>query len=231
MQKEVNKRYKKLEKRARKKGEEVEDLDIATLKILFGGPHRILGTDPIRFRFEALDSTKMRKFRYTFEKDEIMDGRELYSIAFKTNKKIDYVKFSGYVYIDKESFAIVKLFMNGKVVIPFYAKPLLQAIGLSIEIPDLQIDHEYISEDNKWYLHKSIFKGDSYFTKDRIRKEDEYSHFEIEHAFVSTEAKFEQVKPIPKNEQLVHKSFSELLKEYNPDFWSSHNKIPIESIK
>ncbi|MBN2524021.1 MAG: carboxypeptidase-like regulatory domain-containing protein [Bacteroidales bacterium] len=231
MQKEVKSRYKRIEKRAKRKGEKVEDLDEATLKILFGGPHRILGTDPIRYRFQALDSNQMKKFIYTFEKDEIMDGRELYNIAFKSKRKIDYMKFSGTIYIDKESFAIVKMAMNGEFIMPFYAKPFLQAAGLSIEISNLKIDHQYTSQNDKWYLYKSMLTGDSYFAKQRIAKENEYSHFEIEHAFVSTEAKFENVKPIPKKDQLIHKSFSELLKEYNPDFWSTHNKIAIESIK
>jgi hypothetical protein len=231
MQKEVKNRYKRIEKRAKKKGEEVEDLDIATLNLLFGGPHRILGTDPIRYRFFALDSTKMKKFTYTFEKDEMLDGNELFTIAFKAKRKIDYIKFSGTIYIDKESYAIVKLSMNGKFIMPIYAKPLLQAAGLSIEIPNLEIDHQYSSMNNKWYLHKSILRGDGYFAKQRIAKENENSHFEIEHAFVSTEAKFEHVGPIPKDEQLIHKSFSELLKEYDSEFWSTHNKIAIESIK
>ncbi len=231
MQKEVKNRYKRIKKKAEKKGEEVEDLDVATLKLLFGGPHRILGTDPIRYRFYALDSTKMKKFNYTFEKDQVLDGHELYAIAFKAKQKIDYIKFSGTVYIDKKSYAIVELSMNGKFIMPFYAKPFLQAAGLSIEIPNLKINHQFSSENNIWYLHKSILRGDSYFAKQRIGKKNEYSHFEIEHAFVSTEAKFDNVKPIPKDEQLIHKSFSELLKEYNPEFWSTHNKIAIESIK
>jgi hypothetical protein len=231
MQKEVKNRYKRITKRAKKKGEEVEDLDVATLKLLFGGPHRILGTDPIRYRFYALDSTKMKKFTYIFEKDEILDGHELYAIAYKAKRKIDYMKFSGMIYIDKESYAIVKLSMNGKFIIPLVARPFLQAAGLSIDIPNLKIDHQYSSTNNKWYLHKSILTGDSYFAKHRIAKENESSHFEIEHAFVSTEAKFENIQPIPKEEQVVHKSLSELLKDYNPEFWSTHNKIAIESIK
>lgn len=231
MQKEVKSRYKRMEKRAKKKGEEVEDLDAATLKILFGGPHRILGTDPIRYRFYALDSNQMKKFVYTFEKDGIMDGRKLYKIAFKSKRKIDFMKFSGTIYIDKESFAFVKMAMDGEFIMPFYAKPFLQAAGLSIEISNLKIDHQYSSQNDKWYLYKSILTGDSYFAKQRIAKENEYSHFEIEHAFVSTEAEFKNAKPIPKEDQLIHKSFSELLKEYNPEFWSTHNKIAIESIK
>jgi hypothetical protein len=231
MQKEVKNRYKRMKKRAKRKGEEVEDLDVASLNLLFGGPHRILGTDPIRYRFYALDSIKMKKVTYTFEKDEMLDGHELYTIAFKAKRKIDYIKFSGTIYIDKESYAIVKLSMNGKFILPIIAKPLLQAAGLSIEIPNLIIDHQYNSKNNKWYLHKSILRGDGYFAKHRIAKENENSHFEIEHAFVSTEAKFEHVRPIPKDEQLIHISFSELLKAYNSDFWSTHNKIAIESIK
>jgi hypothetical protein len=173
----------------------------------------------------------MKKFSYIFEKDEILDGYELYTIAFNAKRKIDYIKFSGTVYIEKKSYAIVKLSVNGKFIMPIFAKPFLQAAGLSIEIPNLKIDHQYSSKNNKWYLHKSILRGDSYFGKHRIAKENENSHFEIEHAFVSTEAKFEQVSPIPKDEQVVHKSLSELLKDYNPEFWSTHNKIPIESIK
>ena len=231
MQKEVKSRYKRIEKKAKRKGKEVEELDAATLKILFGGPHRILGTDPVRYRFYALDSSKMKKFSYTFEKDEVMDGHELYAIAFRSKRKIDYMKFSGLIYIDKETYAIVKLSMNGKFIMPVLAKPFLQAAGLSIEIPILKIDHEYASQNNKWYLHKSILTGDSYFAKQRIAKDNEYSHFEIIHAFVSTEARFENVAPIPKEQRLEHKSFSELIKEYNPEFWSTHNKIAIESIK
>lgn len=231
MQKEVKNRYKRIKKRAEKKGEEIDDLDAATLKLLFGGPHRILGTDPIRYRFYALDSTQMKKFIYTFNRDEILDGHELYSIAFKSKRKIDYIKFSGTVYIDKKSYAIVKLSMNGKLIMPILAKPFLQAAGLSIEIPNLKIDHQYSFENNRWYLHKSILTGDGYFGKHRIAKENESSHFEIEHAFVSTEAKFENIKPIPKDEQVIYRSLSELLKDYNPEFWSTHNKIAIESIK
>ncbi len=231
MQKEVKNRYKRIKKRAEKKDEEIDDLDVATLKLLFGGPHRILGTDPIRYRFYVLDSTKMKKFIYTFGRDEILDGHELYSIVFTSKRKIDYMKFSGTVYIDKKSYAIVKLSMNGKFIMPILAKPFLQAAGLSIEIPNMKIDHQYSFENNKWYLHKSILTGDSYFGKYRIAKENESSHFEIEHAFVSTEAKFENIKPIPKDEQVIHKPLSELLKDYNPEFWSTHNKIAIESIK
>ena len=67
MQKEVKNRYKRIKKKAEKKGKEVEDLDVATLKLLFGGPHRILGTDPIRYRFNALDTTKMKKFNYIMQ--------------------------------------------------------------------------------------------------------------------------------------------------------------------
>jgi hypothetical protein len=231
MKKEVRSRYKRIEKRAERKGKEVEDLEDATLKLLFGGPHRILGTDPVRYRFYALDSTKMKKFSYAFEQDEVLDQRELYNITFKSKRKIDYMKFSGTIYIDKKSYAIVKISMNGNFIMPLFARPFLQAAGLSIEIPDLRIDHEYNCQNDKWYLHKSILKGDSYFAKQRVINKDEYSHFELEHAFVSTDAVFRNVKPIPEEEQLVHKSFSTLLKEYNPEFWSTHNKITIESIK
>ncbi|MBA7556065.1 hypothetical protein ES705_48762 [subsurface metagenome] len=231
MQKEVKNRYRRIKRRAKRKGEEIEELDVATLQLLFGGPHRILGTDPIRYKFWALDSSKMKKFSYSFEKDEIWDGHELFSIAFRSKRKIDYMKFSGTIFIDKESYAIVSLSMNGKFIMPAVAKPFLQASGLSIEIPYMKIDHQYTSVNNKWYLHKSILKADGYFAKQRIGKETEYAHFKIEHAYVSTEAKFHNVTPIPKEEQLVHKSFSELLKSHNPEFWSTHNKIIIESIK
>ncbi|MBN1597063.1 MAG: carboxypeptidase-like regulatory domain-containing protein [Bacteroidales bacterium] len=226
LRKEADKRYKKLQKRAERKGEELDEKRAETVKVIFDSPHRILGTEPIRSKFFPIDTTQFKKFDYMFEKDNVLGEHELYTISYNARRQIKHILFSGKIYIDKETFAIVQILSHADFVMPAAAKPILAATGLSITNMRFDIQHEYAKTENTWYLRKVIMEGSGDFRKRRTFDEDDLSHFEIEHAFVSTRLQTKNISPIPPEERIIpNKKIIQQLGDYDEAYWRKNNKI------
>ena len=70
-----------------------------------------------------LNNRKFKKFIYTQNEDEVLDGKEVYSIDFSTirdhfnyTERQYFSNYSGTLYINKEDYAVVKVIENWEVV-------------------------------------------------------------------------------------------------------------------
>lgn len=95
-------------------------------------PSKKLDFDNIfRFREDFLKKRSSKKYEYTYEGTEVINSRKVYKVAYFTNDNTYYK--TGYLYIDKESFGIVK-----KTILSNKNNQVLHEVGFK------QID-------NKWY--------------------------------------------------------------------------------
>ena len=127
------KNQKKLRK-AMKAGKDTTGLaDADAMKIGFGGPESVLGMDFIKEKEPCLDSTKFKKFNYSFGGSSSYEGKELMIINFESLHSIDNMKQKGKIYLDVESLAITALEYKGDIEIPLLIKPVLFLYGFSVE--------------------------------------------------------------------------------------------------
>lgn len=84
--------------------------------------HGLMYNNPIQYA-PLLKTNKFKKFNFTIEETKLYKGNEIYVISFSSTRqhstftrRVYSSDYSGYLYINKSDFAIVKLFENWKVV-------------------------------------------------------------------------------------------------------------------
>ena len=155
MREKAEKRKARKQRKAEKKGESFdEDGDYSVVQSSFGGPEAILKDDPVRSLNDFMDSTRFKKFRYEFAKSTTYNGNPVEVISFKSKGTVDNTKYSGLIYVDKASLAIIKIDQKGKIIVPLAIKPILYALGFSISGGEFQSAYKYKSFQGKWYPEK-----------------------------------------------------------------------------
>lgn len=150
----MKKRIEKHREKARKKGKLKEDEDKSTEEIIstsFGGPDSILSIDFIRRPHLFLDSTHFGKYDYWMEPSTVYEGNDLTVIGFKARRTIQNMRSTGKIFIDNNTYALVALEYNGRIVIPAYIKPLLFVFGLGIKDPRYDVKMRYHRINDHWY--------------------------------------------------------------------------------
>ena len=110
MRERAEKKRAKNQRRAERKGEDFEeDEDFSAVQASFGGPDAILKGDPVRSLGEFMDSTLFRKFRYEFAENTTYNGKPVEVIKFQSKGSFDNARFTGLIYVDKSSLAIISI--------------------------------------------------------------------------------------------------------------------------
>jgi len=207
----------------------------------FTNAYQLFSTRENAIRYSnVLHKRKYKKFNLRFVKSDNIEGESNYIIAFKTERnKWNYTnrgyptKYSGRVYIDKQSFAVLKVIehwethLNQEEVEKYLS---WRISGDYKDVKDIIIKEEQISQyestniDNKYYATKFFTR--QYF--EIIDKRDKKSQQVKERDSYFFDFETENVEEI-KYEQLEIDKSSLLKSEYNKAFWSSFRKRIIDN--
>ncbi|MGB3342577.1 MAG: erythromycin esterase family protein [Aequorivita sp.] len=113
---------------------------------------------------------KLKKFTFVKEKEEVYHGKDIYIIRFNTDRnhfnytnKSYFSEFSGFLYINKEDFSIVKIIENWNVTdypddLKSYYENFSDKFTFN-KIIKASLESNYRLEKNgKYYLEKTIYK-------------------------------------------------------------------------
>ena len=194
----------------------------------FGGPNSILSLDLIKSAGDFLDSTKFKKYIYSFEGASTYKNIDVIVIGFKSKGTIDHQKQIGKIYLHTISDAIVGYDYRGDVVIPALARPFLFAMGLKIVDPKLHASIRFKQIDTYWYPEIFQIKVAGDITKKYTFKENEFARFEIEQLLSMNHIKPGVAKEISKEKRFdAKKQMPEQV--YNDDNvkWSDVNVVKV----
>lgn len=221
----AQKKHEKEKRKAIRKGDSIPEEDSSSISVIFGGPKSALLTDFVRNQEMFLDTTKHKKFDFSYEKDNSLGGKDLFVIRCKNKHSIDYLFMDALLYIEKESLAIVKITSTNTVKIPNIAKPFLSLYRLKVGDIKFNIDNEYRNVNNIWYPSKVLISFDAEATKKYKKGKIEHSVFKGTQAFATTNIQDKKVDEFTEDEIMTDKSLVEQFGEYNPDFWERRTKI------
>lgn len=194
----IEKRTIKENRKAKKKGEEPDEIDpTGEIRKGFGGPDNILSLDFNEELADCLDSTLFKKFKYEFGDGIRHYGREMMVINFESKGKVDHTRQEGKIYLDIDSDAIVAVEYSGKAIIPAVVRPILFAVGLKIVNPDFAVKIKYQPIGDKWYPQNFQWGVDLDMTKRYMWSSNESSSFFVQQLMTVNEVLLEKVSQVP----------------------------------
>ncbi|MEN8125195.1 MAG: carboxypeptidase-like regulatory domain-containing protein [Bacteroidota bacterium] len=174
----------KRRKKANEKGETYdEDEYDGTIDMDLGGPESVIDLDINHDKDNYLNQKYFKKYEYTFGDETILNGERLVTINFKAKRKIEYMKDSGKILINKETYAIVLIEQTGKFSIPFIIRPILFTIGLKIGNPYFSKTISYQKFKDKWYPKLFRWDANIKLTKRHSFEANEHSDINIGQVF------------------------------------------------
>ncbi len=179
MRESMEKKDARKQRKAERKGEEYDEKGSA-VQASFGGPDDIISQDLRNDLEPFLDSTKFKKYRYSFGEPVQYQDRELVSILFESRGTVEHMRASGKIYIDLKSNAFAAVEFEGDIVIPIVVDPILFALGLSIKNPYIKKHLRYQLVDGNWYPEYFYININLELTKRHMFDPNEHSKFEIE---------------------------------------------------
>ncbi|NND93317.1 MAG: hypothetical protein HKN45_00510, partial [Flavobacteriales bacterium] len=163
-----------------------------------------------------LDSTSHRKFEFTYLPETEYMGRILTVISYKSKGKVDDRRFNGKIYIDQDSYAVVWIKEDGRLIIPLLIRPILFALGIELNSISYAMELKMRPIINRWYpqfthwdviidIKKKHLFGKNEKAKFRIKQELQTPEFFTQDVLKIPESKLfdsekkmsEQVFPIP----------------------------------
>ena len=193
-----------------------------------GGPLSLTSEDFIKYRYDFLNPNNFNKYTYIKKDNQLVNSQSCYVLHFypnETNRKMVFnmgkkMKRSIYVgklYIDIESFAVVKMeFQLAKNVdFGFYKH--------HVALNDI-VTVDYQKDESTWYLKKmSRTKTRSLKTKTSLNKRLYESNQEL----IITEIITDSALQFNKNETWKHTKLTTLRNRevpYNSEFWNAYEK-------
>ena len=222
MREKAEKRKAKKQQKAEKRGEEVdEEEDYSLVQASFGGPEAILKGDPVRSLTDFMDSTLFRKYRYEFTEHTTYNGKSVEVISFSSKGTVDNQKYTGLIYIDKASLAIIKIEKKGKFVIPFALKPVLYALGFSFSGGEFYSSYKYKSFQGKWYPENLEHNIGLKITRHKMFSKNEWADLLFELVMSTKSIDTDLIKPIEVEKRFVlSKKMEEQVYEQKGIDWS-----------
>lgn len=217
----IEKKTEKEKKKALKKGEEWVDKDNDAREIIqsgFGGPEEILKLDLMKDTEYCLDTTRFKRFKYSFGKGLSYQGRDILEILFESKGQVDNQKMKGVIHLDIQTDAIVSVSYSGELVIPVLVKPILFAFGLSIKDPIFNKSLKYQFHEGRWYPDTFQWDVALGLKKRYTFKPNEFSAFTGHQIFKVNELNINDEKQIAGD------------KRFDPDEEAANQINPIESI-
>jgi hypothetical protein len=229
----ADKQNNKQKKKAEKKEEEWNEDDSRDLvQANFGGPETILSLDLINGEEVCLDSTRFKKFRYSFGPSMSYQGRALMVINFESKGQVDNQRQKGVIYLDLASDAITGLEYSSELVIPIALQPILFAFGLSVKDPFFVKKVRYQFQEGRWYPDTFQWELASGLKKRHIFKANEYSDFDIKQIFKVNELVLNDPTTIPEDQQFDPEEEMETQVHNKAGLdWNDVNTLPIEALK
>ncbi len=181
--------------------------------------------NPVKYA-KFINKRKMKKFQFSIEKEEVYKGKEIYILRFVTDRNhFTYTgqplssNYSGHIYVNKDDFAVVKVFENWNVTdYPnelLYSNKFWQTNYSSKKTTNIILESSYFkNEKDLYYLNKSI----NYIYGTLESKNKKESFFKEVYTSYWYNFKDDELKPISfKNEK---SEFS--MASYDKTFWDTY---------
>jgi hypothetical protein len=200
---------------------------------LKSGLEAISFLDIIDQNFSFLNPIQLKNYKFEFKGITYFNNQDTYEISFKPSKNVDYPLYTGTIYIDVKSLAIVSA--------EFYLDDTnLNKISNSLIIKkkwDLKVKPKqakytvnYRQLGRKYYLNH--IRGDLVF---KVRKKNEFiaEDYEVSFEMITSDVDTSEVSNFEYSEiTKPHKIFIEEIEGYDPEFWGQYNYIlPEEPIR
>ncbi len=237
-------KYEAKKERYQKKGKEFTDtLDLSDIdewdfdlteeiREGFGGPEQILDMDLTRQTDDALDSTRFKKFRYSFGKPVSYMGTDLLTINYRGKKQMDQTLYMGRIYLDPKTDAIVGLDYRWEVVIPLAVKPLLFAFGMVIESPRALAKIRYQKIGEYYFPQYFFIQFKIHMKKKYMWAKNEDSHFFMEMVFNIFDLNTESPGQILENKRFdKDQMMAEQVQNDENLEWTEVNTLKVEKMK
>jgi len=211
----------KLIKQRSFKSIELED----TVQIkLYGGIQTSLDLDVVKHSFSFIDQELMSKYIYAMRDMVLNDGKLTYKIRFKPKNTKQAFAYEGFVFLDVESLAFVKLEFN-------YTKFSLQKMRNAFVVrqsPRLLI----IPQEAKYTVTYKEFEGLYYIhhiqgeltLKVKLRRKFLSSKYSASFEMVATELNGNAPRRFSSDQTIkTNEIFSDLAPNYDLNFWGNEN--------
>lgn len=228
MRKKIEKKYEKEIRKAKKKGEEVEDKKSINEEILsasFGGPEGILSTDPLRDTASFLDIKHKKKYKYAIDGYSRYFGEQVIVIGFETKGKYEHQRQEGSIYISLDSDAIMAIEYNSEFVIPALARPVIFLVGFGITNPKIHMMVHYKPLGDRWYLNDISMEGGTRLTKKMMFQKNDRSNFFVEMTLINNKFELEEVHEFPEEERIDKNKPLEEQVDPDPEFWKTYKVV------
>ncbi len=176
----------------------------------YGGIHLMFLYDPLSARANLLHDTTIANFK--IETIIKYNGRSVYLIAYKPKTTVVNITAKGYLYVDTESYALVKeeVSVQNELHKNSNNSPRWYEYGGSINI-------HYKQFNNKWYLQSVVSAKRGY---DKAISDTVLLTFE----YITTKIDTTNVKPFPKKERLRYRNvLVNKIDNKDPNFWENYN--------
>lgn len=222
MKKEREEAEKKESKNGKKKSAGLE-LEMTNA---FGGPSIVLSATKLnKENASYLDTARLKSYHFKFARPTSFDQSELMVIEFKSKGKVDHVRESGKIFIDRNSLAIVRIESEGDLVIPILLRPLIFVYGLGISNPTYTKTLSFRKAEDRWYPEQVFSDIQFELTKRHLFSKNDESFFEIEQAYVLNQVRTENIKPIPPDHQINQGNIEKSVFNDEKLNWENVNKI------
>ena len=200
---------------------------------LKAGLEAILYLDIVNEGISFLDVSNQNLYSYTLEDISYFDGKDAYVIRFQPKGETDFPLYTGKVYVEIESLAIIGAeFHLNRNNLRKISESLIIKKKWDIKVRPKSTSYfiNYKKSNGKYHLNH--IRGDLVF---KIRKRGELFGEDFKVSFematnninLKDSDKFGNMKTAP-----VHKIFIEQISSYDPSFWGDYNYIkPDEPIK
>ncbi|MEP5612756.1 MAG: carboxypeptidase-like regulatory domain-containing protein [Cyclobacteriaceae bacterium] len=201
-------------------------------------PDVLMDQDPVRQLESFFDSTKFKKFNYTFENDITYRGKRVTVISFQSKGKVKLINVGlkgdlvGTIYVDQESEAIIGVDYDSEMVLPALAKPIIFLTGYEFSNPVIRSKVRYLQVGDKWFPQSIQMDMDLDLTKRYWFKKNEKSSIEVD--LLMSVSNIESRNPIRIPEEFRFtrkKKFEEQVFPTTDSSWEEVNRIAIEQIE
>jgi len=166
-----------------------------------GGPAVVINIHVGNKSISFLDSLEFRHFRYSYGPETSFAGRDMITLDFESKGAVNNVRSKGQIIIDKNSDAVVAIKWSGNIVIPVLVRPILFALGLSIESPTFRAEARFQEKDERWYPQQVRTHINLKATKKHMFKKNQKGDFDISQLFVVNDLNRDRPFDIPKSVQ------------------------------
>lgn len=191
-----------------------------------GGPYYTTQLDVVKTRDSFLDADYHGFYRYASEGMIDYLGRRTHVVAFYPLGKADFLTYRGKLFIDADSYALVRAeFSLSKAGIKLARKQLIRKKPKGFKVRALELNYEvnYAENQGLWYLNTA--RSSASF-RVRSREDRINSVFHSVSDLLVTRHEPTRLRRFPKEDQLgASDIFSELITDYDPDFWINFNII------